>query len=216
MTRKTLRTVQSDCLRTFPVTPQSPHRSFPPRPGPRVTFRDKRQIGGTNENGKYKQYRGKGASFREELGLLLTVLPDKNSVNRPDCLTFGIISICVVTWEHILIMNESEWVWITTWNVGNKIHTLFIAFYWIRLQIEYFSIPGDRECILYISRESQCQCRDYGLIKFNGMSSPRQSVQFLSGSNPNVAGKSHIRSESDLRLPQWSRRFSRVNTKSSL
>ena len=74
----------------------------------------------------------------------------------------------------------------TTGNIGNKIHTLFIAFYWIRQQIEYFSIPGDR-----ISNVNVSLCRVFGLIKFNGIPSPlgRQNVQFSSGSNPGVSGQ---------------------------
>ena len=58
-------TVQSDCLRTFPrVRALTDH---PPRPGPRVTFHDKRQIAETNEKGKHKQYRqGKEALERRQ------------------------------------------------------------------------------------------------------------------------------------------------------
>ena len=53
-------------------------------------------------------------------------------------------------------------------------------------------------------------CRVSGLIKFNGIPSPlgHQNVQFSSGSNPGVSGKSHIRSESNPRLPQWSTKLS--------
>ena len=129
---------------------------------------------------------------------MLSELRDKNSVNRPDCLLFGIISR-VATWEHVL-MNESESQYSVVhsmYNISYFIHSVILdtttnrIFYHIRRQKVYTVYP-----------ESQCQCRDYGLIKFNGMPSPRQSVQFLSGSNPAVAGKSHIRSLSDPLLPQ--------------